>query len=152
MDRHERGAAGWRDELRSWGVRPPAPLIGDWSARSGYIAGQQRAHDRTVTAVFVANDQTALGLILALAEGGRSVPSDISVIGFDDTAELAYFAAPLTTVHQDFDEIGRQRVHLLLSMIADGPSHELVSVPPMLVPRESTVTPRRTRHRSIRQR
>ena len=67
-----------------------------------------------MTAVFVANDQMALGLLRALHEAGRSVPGDVSVVGFDDIPEAAYFTPPLTTVRQDFIELGRQSFHLLL--------------------------------------
>ena len=57
-----------------------------------------------VTAVFVANDQMALGVLRALREHGRRVPEDISVVGFDDIPESAYFAPPLTTVRQWMQE------------------------------------------------
>ena len=62
-----------------------------------------------MTAVFCANDHMALGLLRALSEGGRRVPEDVSVVGFDDIPESAYFLPPLTTVRQDFGELGRRR-------------------------------------------
>jgi DNA-binding LacI/PurR family transcriptional regulator len=91
-----------------------------------------------VTAVFVANDQMALGFLRALREEGRRVPEDVSVVGFDDLPEAEYFLPALTTVRQDFAELGR-RVMDVLNRVLDGeeqPSVELV--PTTLVVREST--------------
>ena len=61
-----------------------------------------------MTAVFVANDQMALGMLRVLHEAGRDVPRDVSIVGFDDVPEAAYFTPPLTTVRQDFMEMGRR--------------------------------------------
>ena len=66
-------------------------LAGDWSPRSGYELGRRLAADPDVTAVFVANDQMALGLLRALHERGRQIPGDVSVVGFDDIPEAQYF-------------------------------------------------------------
>ena len=76
-------------------------------AEGGYEAGLALAQDPDVTAVFAANDQTALGALRALPRHGRSVPDDVSVVGFDDTPEAAYLVPPLTTVRQDLGEVGR---------------------------------------------
>ena len=53
-------------------------------------------------------------------EAGRSVPDDVCVVGFDDVPEAAFFTPPLTTMRQDFAELGRQSFHLLLDEIARG--------------------------------
>ncbi len=73
-----------------------------------------------MTAVFVANDQMALGLLRAMHERGRRVPEEVSVVGFDDIPEAPYFLPPLTTVRQDFDQVGSHGVRLLLRMIEAG--------------------------------
>ena len=74
-----------------------------------------------VTAIFVANDQMALGLIHGLTSRGiRVLPRDISVVGFDDLPDSRHFLPPLTTVRQDFNEMGRRGLHLLLEEIAAG--------------------------------
>ena len=114
-------------------------LRGDWSARSGHRIGRKLAADPTVTAVFAANDQMALGLMLAMAEAGRSVPDDVSIVGFDDSAEAAYFNPPLTTVRQDFDELGRRSVQLLLDLV-EGAEPGRVLLEPHLVVRRSTTS------------
>ena len=88
--------------------------------------------------MFVANDQMALGLIRALHEAGRRVPEDVSVVGFDDLPEAQYFLPPLTTVRQDFAELGR-RVMDVLERVLDGEEQPTVDlVPTTLVVRGST--------------
>jgi DNA-binding LacI/PurR family transcriptional regulator len=124
LDAQER-AACWRRALTSAGVLPPAVIVGDWSSRSGYAAGRALAATPGVTAVLCLNDQMALGVIRAMSEAGRAVPDDVSVVGFDDIPEAEFFRPPLTTVRQDFPELGRQALRLLVQKIAgadaDGP-------------------------------
>jgi DNA-binding LacI/PurR family transcriptional regulator len=130
---------GWRQVLQAAAAELPPIQIGDWSPRSGYEIGQRLALDPDVRAVFVANDQMALGLLRAMHEAGRAVPGEVSVVGFDDVPEAAYFTPPLTTVRQDFMEVGRQSFHLLVQQINDGArSSRRLSVAPDLVVREST--------------
>jgi DNA-binding LacI/PurR family transcriptional regulator len=130
---------GWRSTLEGAGLAAPPVLVGDWSPASGYELGLRLAADAEVTAVFVANDQMALGVLRAMHEAGRSVPGDISIAGFDDIPEAAYFMPPLTTVKQDFNEMGRRSLHLLLEQIERGertPARETVD--PRLIVRAST--------------
>jgi DNA-binding LacI/PurR family transcriptional regulator len=91
--------------------------------------------------VFCANDDMALGLIHALATAGRSVPGDLSIVGFDDTPAARHSLPPLTTVHQDFAAVGARAVELMLAARdgLDAPSHELIA--PTLVERLSTAAP-----------
>ncbi len=133
--------AGWRGALRDAGAHVPAPLPGDWTPRSGYEAGQHLAREQGVTAVFAANDQTALGLLRALGEQGRRVPDDVSVVGFDDIPECAYFSPPLTTVRQDFAELGRRALCTLLAQITGGCPTSQTVIPAELVVRQSTAPP-----------
>jgi DNA-binding LacI/PurR family transcriptional regulator len=111
---------GWRETLRAAGAEVPVPLSGDWSPRSGYRCGQLLAGVPDLTAVFVANDQMALGVLRALDEARIRVPDDVSVVGFDDIPESEFYAPPLTTVSQDFSEVGRKAIELLLDALADG--------------------------------
>ncbi|KOV31533.1 LacI family transcriptional regulator [Streptomyces sp. XY431] len=129
---------GWRRTLESAGASVPVVERGDWSARSGYQAGLRMAELRDVTAVFCANDHMALGVLRALHELGRSVPGDISVVGFDDIPEAAYFIPPLTTVRQDFGELGRRALELLVEELA-GVAHASahVRISPEMVLRRS---------------
>jgi DNA-binding LacI/PurR family transcriptional regulator len=145
--------AGWRQALEAAGRLVPARLCGDWQAASGYQAGQQLARDRDLTAVFAANDQMALGVLRALAEAGRRVPEDVSVVGFDDAPDAAYFSPPLTTVRQDLHALAQAAVALVLAelgLTGDGSSvtHQ---VPSCLIVRGSTA-PRRPTRPSARRR
>ncbi len=128
VDAQER-VEGWRGTLGAAGRPEPEMLRGDWSARSGYELGHRIAAMPEVTAVLCANDPMALGLIRALAERGRQVPRDVSVVGFDDIPEAAYFLPPLTTVRQDFGTLGRRALHLLMDRIAG--DHRVYSVQPI---------------------
>jgi DNA-binding LacI/PurR family transcriptional regulator len=96
------------------------PFIeGDWSPASGYLAGRSLASDYEMTAVFAANDDMAIGLIRALAESGRSVPDNVSVIGMDDIPSAAYLNPPLTTIAQDFDRMAVDALRKLVVQIED---------------------------------
>src|SRR4051794_5111638 len=134
-------AAAWRRELQA-ANRPIGQCIsGDWSPRSGYEAARWLAGDPDVTAVFAANDQMALGVLRALHEAGRAVPDEVSVVGFDDTPESAYYSPPLTTVRQDLREVGYRCVELVLGIIAGDAAEQHVSVPPELIVRRTTAAP-----------
>jgi len=133
---------GWQVTLEAAGAEVPPPLVGDWSPRAGYELGRRLSREPAATAVFVANDQMALGLLRALHEAGRAVPGEISVVGFDDIPEAAFFQPPLTTVRQDFIEMGRRSLRLLLRTIENGRRSEEGSlVPPELIVRGSTGSP-----------
>ena len=111
---------GWEDALRDARVEIPPLLTGDWSAASGYRNGQLLARLPDVTAVFTANDHIALGLLRALNEHGRRVPADVSIVGFDDVPEAAYFTPPLTTVRPDFGAVAAASLELLMQQIESG--------------------------------
>jgi DNA-binding LacI/PurR family transcriptional regulator len=130
---------GWRRELRQAGRVVHRPLRGTWSPSSGYQAGQRLAARHDVEAVFVANDQMALGLLRAFHEAGVRVPRDVLVAGFDDVPEAAYYTPPLTTVRQDFTTVGRRSIELLLEQVAAGrPLERRAVVPAQLVVRQSS--------------
>jgi DNA-binding LacI/PurR family transcriptional regulator len=134
---------GWRATLRDAGAEVPEPLFGDWSPRSGYELAQRLPVDGRMTAVFAANDQMALGVLRHLHESGLDVPGDVSLVGFDDIPEAAYLTPPLTTVRQDFGEMGRRSVLALLDRIHDVDGSARLTVEPELVVRASTGRPRR---------
>jgi DNA-binding LacI/PurR family transcriptional regulator len=130
---------GWRAVLTEAGIEPPRVLRGDWTAGSGYRAGQQLARQTGVDAVFVGNDQMALGMLRAFHEGGVRVPDDVLVVGFDDVPEAAFFTPPLTTVRQDFIAVGRICIELLLRRINGDTSADVRSiVEPELIVRQSS--------------
>ena len=133
--------AGWRDTLVAAGAEIPLPMFGDWSPDSGYELGCRLAARPDVTAIFVANDQMALGVLRALHEAGRRVPQDVSVVGVDDSPHGEFFNPPLTTVRQNHAELGRRSLELLLTEIEVG-RHARVhdTIPAELIVRASTAT------------
>jgi DNA-binding LacI/PurR family transcriptional regulator len=142
----QRRVEGWRAALQEAGAPVHEPQFGDWSARSGYRLGRALCVDPSVTAIFVANDQMALGVLRALHEHGRHLPREVSVVGFDDIPEAAYFTPPLTTIKQDFDEMGKRSVQLLLRMMAGERIDGGATVEPELQVRASTArAPRQPR-------
>ena len=108
---------GYLDALREADLPTFPPIRGDWTADFGYFAGQELSRRRDFTAVFVANDQMAIGLMHGFRDAGVRVPEDVSVVGFDDIPVAAHVAPTLSSVHQDFPELGRRAVRILLAQI-----------------------------------
>ena len=134
----ESRAEGFAAELAARGLAPGPVIAGDWSAGSGHAA-LDAVRRSGVTAVFAANDQMALGLLGALHEAGLAVPADVSVVGFDDTPDAAYYWPPLTTVRQDFEELARRAVAVVIGGAA---ASALAPIAPVLVARASVAPPR----------
>ena len=132
---------GFLREINDAELRTRAPILGDWSAHFGYYAGLELLRFRDFTAVFAGNDQMALGFMHACRDSGLDVPGDISVVGFDDIPEAAHFSPPLTTVRQNFAEIGRRAISLLLSELGGGVGQNHDQIAPELIVRSSTAAP-----------
>lgn len=140
--------AGWQHALRM-ANRPIAESLiayGEWTAVSGYLGLQQLLTQRPdLDAVFVSNDQMALGALKAAQEGGRVVPNDLGVVGYDDIPEASYFTPPLTTVQQDLSKIGRLLVQALDQQIQnqerDNYPTQIIEIPTKLIVRASTCKP-----------
>ncbi|RFA23582.1 LacI family DNA-binding transcriptional regulator [Subtercola boreus] len=122
---------GFLTEMSENDVATTAPILGDWTAEFGYFAGRELLRVRDFTAIFSSNDQMALGLIHAVRDAGLDVPGDVSIIGFDDIPEARHFWPPLTTVRQDFAELGRRAIALLLSGGVSAGDH---AAPELIVP------------------
>lgn len=141
LDAREREIA-WRATLAEAGLDIVEPTIGDWTSDSGYDFALTAPEIAEATAVFAANDQMALGVIHGLTARGLRVPADVSVVGFDDTADARHYLPPLTTVRQDFHALGVASVGLIVQAL-DGIEPEQRTVTPIeLVVRESTAPPR----------
>lgn len=132
--------AAWREALAAHRLTPFCALRGDWSAQSGYQAMLQQLPDRLPQALLVANDQMALGAMRALHQHGVAIPGEISVVGYDDTAESAWYQPPLTTVRQDLQALGEQCVETLLARLQDAPPPSR-PLEPALVLRATTAAP-----------
>ncbi|MGW6267722.1 LacI family DNA-binding transcriptional regulator [Streptomyces sp. NPDC055060] len=112
---------GYRDVLLD---APPRLLAeGDFTLRGGADAmARLLAQAPDLDAVFVASDLMASGALRTLREHGRTVPEDVAVVGFDDLTPLAETTdPPLTTVHQDIEEMGRLMARLLCDRTAHPP-------------------------------
>lgn len=138
----DRREAAWRQTLQEHGRMVPEVFRGDWTTDVGYELGQQIAQRPEITAVFASNDQMALGVLRACHEIGRVVPATLSIVGFDDMPESDSFWPPLTTVHQDFGQVGHKSIQCLLAALSGDHLPHRVEVPTRLVIRASTAAPR----------
>lgn len=135
---------GYLAEMDAHDLSPRPPVLGDWTAHFGFEAGLELLRTEDATAVFAGNDHMALGFMHAVRARGRSVPEDISVVGFDDVPESAHLWPPLTTVRQDFAGIGTRAVTDLLVALGVGVEGDTVAQPGhlRLIVRSSTAPPR----------
>lgn len=130
---------GWRDQSEDLGIDPPKALFGDWSSASGYVLGIELLEDNELDAVFVANDDMAVGVLAAAHELGRKVPIDLGVVGFDDIPTAAFQRPPLTTLRQDFTGLAEDAVKMAIALAKD--QEAVIPVKkrvPELVVRQST--------------
>ena len=115
---------GYVEELEAHGIEPLLAPAGDWMPESGFLSGRWLLDRGDVTAVFTANDEMAIGLLAAAAAAGLEVPRDLSVVGFDDMPSARYLAPPLTTIQQDFAELGQRVVAALIDELEHGALQE----------------------------
>jgi DNA-binding LacI/PurR family transcriptional regulator len=130
----------WLATLQAAGTEPGMSVEGDWTAQSGYNGIHNLlTHGARFSALVAANDQMALGAMRALRVHHLHIPEDVSVVGFDDIPEAAYFEPPLTTVRQDFTALGEQSIEYLVDLLndPDTPDHQRVLYP-KFIERSST--------------
>ncbi len=134
--------AGYRDALTAARIEPDFDLVaeGGFTEEGGHDAARALLDDHPdLTAIFAANDLSALGVLNAVAESGRSVPDDVSVVGFDDLRLAAYTSPPLTTVRQPGAEIARLATEILIGLTEGKPAERMRHLlEPELVVRAST--------------
>ena len=131
-DRH----TSWLAILKEYGITPGLSIEGNFTIESGYAAMTQLLDSQTqFTAVVIGNDSMAFGAHTAIRERGLRVPDDISIVGFDNLAEAAHFVPGLTTIHQDFEMMGRLSVEYIVSIIdnPDTPIYQRVLMPKLIV-------------------
>lgn len=134
--------AGWQDALERKHIKPQAPLEGDWSANSGYEAARYLAeHDRTMTAIYAANDQMANGAIAALRDSGLRVPEDVSVVGVDDSLDDFVAHNELTTVRFDLHQRGREVFERAVPKAGASDKTVAIRIPGQLIVRHTTAAP-----------
>ena len=138
MDATER-VRGWRDIMAEHGLVARPPLEGDWSPRSGYQnGGFVLDQGQPFSAIFCSNDQMALGFLHALRDRSLRVPENISMIGFDDIPEAEHFDPPLTTMRQDFHELGQDIMIAVQAALDRSEATRTIRHLPTLVFRQST--------------
>lgn len=123
-------------------LQPQLEAEGDYLPERGYAAACTLLDldpGLRPTAILACNDLTAVSIYRAARERGIDLPSQLSVIGFDDVYPAQYLKPSLTTIHQPFDEIGRRAVQLILDTRENRPTDRHVILPAHLVRRESTV-------------
>ncbi len=138
--------SGWQDTMSLAGllVTENQMTEGNWSSASGEKAFLQlRKQFPEMEAVFVANDQMALGVLNVACNEKIQVPRDLGVVGFDDLSEAAYFYPPLTTVEQDLNQQGDLAVRKLVeaveaSLRGEASQTEVIKLNPSLVVRQSS--------------
>jgi len=137
----EQRIEGYRDAHHALGIEPSPGLlaVGSFTEEGGYEAARSLLESTELTAVFAANDLSAIGVLSAIVEGGRRVPDDVSLVGFDDLRLSRFTTPPLTTVHQPAREIAERATQLLIEL-ASGRTvkQRLTLLEPELVVRGST--------------
>lgn len=137
---------GYRQALAEAGIEADPGLVRNSDFRRESTHGPARdllsGPDRP-TAIFAANDLSAIGTMEVAAELGLVIPRDLSVIGFDDIPEAARTDPPLSTVRQPIQQMGAVAVELLITVLEGGtPDSSHVQLPTSLVLRSSTAPPR----------
>ena len=130
---------GWQRALQQAAVQPVSVAYGDWSAASGYEKAHLLLSEKPYPdALLVANDQMALGALRACAEKGIRVPGQLSIVGYDDTTDSAWFTPPLTTIRQRFKEAGRMSVDWLIAQEGSVPAQSQTCLEVELIARSSS--------------
>ncbi|HEY3438547.1 MAG TPA: LacI family DNA-binding transcriptional regulator [Actinotalea sp.] len=131
---------GFRDAMAAAGVRVDESLVRVGGYRPETAGGPARellTHPQPPTAIFAANDLSAIRTMEVARELGLRVPEDVSVIGFDNVPESALATPPLTTIRQPIQEMGAQALNLLLGLLSGAQPDDHVRLPTTLVVRSS---------------
>jgi LacI family xylobiose transport system transcriptional regulator len=133
--------SGFRSALDAGAVSLPNDYVraGDFSLESGVARGLELLSlPEPPTAIFAANDLQALGVYEAARMRGVSIPSQLSVVGFDDLPVAAWVGPPLTTVRQPTADMAEQATRLVLHLRERAEEHLRIDLATQLVVRSST--------------
>ncbi len=136
-------AQGWAEALRTLGLTPGHCYTGDFTMKSGVEAAKtwiDTPQAQRPTAVFCASDECALGFIGEIHRASLRVPTDVSVVGFDDIEIAGHFIPALTTIHQPRQRLGARAAEMVIRMIrGQSPDPgDATPLPVNLVKRDST--------------
>lgn len=141
-------AEGYKQAMRAHGLGDEIDIVSTtYTQEGGYVGARQLlARPQRPTAIFAGADVVALGVLEAVAEADVSVPEQLSVAGYDNTALAALGPVSLTSVDQAGRHIGAEAARLLLARIADRQRPTVqVRLSPTLVTRRTTA-PRPSEH------
>lgn len=145
---------GWKDVLSDMQIKLEENqwAEGNWSSASGAQAIEKLfAQYPEMDAVFVGNDQMALGVMQVSTQKGLRIPDDLGIVGFDNIPESAYFSPPLTTIQQDQYKIGKVAVEEIIQIIEssleglDAERSNSFILSPTLIVRQSSLRPKEVR-------
>jgi LacI family transcriptional regulator len=132
---------GYKDGLSEAGISLDPELIqtGDYTEEMGFDCAQRLLGlSDPPTAIFAANDQSAIGVIKATHEAGLHVPGDLSVVGFDNIPEAVHITPALTTVDQFIDKMGYIATEILIGLVqGEPPESDLHKISTQLIVRDS---------------
>ncbi len=134
---------GFRDALTEKGLDPTRVFYCPYKTENAIEAITAILRDNpSITGLYVAAGDLVLGALSACTETGRSVPADISVVGFDDHPFFEHFTPPVTVVSQPIEGMGKAAVDMLFDLM-DGrqPEPRGVILEPCMVVRRSTCRP-----------
>ncbi|MBV9229042.1 MAG: substrate-binding domain-containing protein, partial [Chloroflexi bacterium] len=138
--------AGYQTALKDHGVLLDPQLVCEgnfWQPLGYQCALKLLSLAEAPTAIFASNDMMAFGATEAARERGLHIPTDLSIIGFDDIPQAAHVHPALSTVRQPLEEMGRSAVNLLLKYIENPLADvESIELPTELIIRESCQAPR----------
>jgi DNA-binding LacI/PurR family transcriptional regulator len=132
--------SGYLHTARVLGLAGEAHVVaGDFTEEAGARGAERLLRGSVLpTAIFTANDLSAVGAIDVVERRGLVVPDDISVVGFDNTSLAALNHIGLTTIHQPRQEMGAAALTMLIDAINDRGALSNVSMAPSLVIRRTT--------------
>jgi LacI family transcriptional regulator len=131
---------GYRGSLAAHGIPfdPALVVAGEFREDTARAAvGRLLAEGPEFDAIFAGDDDSAGGALMALSQAGKHVPQDVALAGFDDTLVSRYLSPPLTTVHAPTEQVGREAVRQLVSLITTGQAEPVTLLPTELVIRRS---------------
>jgi len=134
VDRHQ----GWLDAVTAAELSTELVAYGDFTVASG-AAAMRELLDRApeIDAVFVASDLMATGAISTLMARGRRIPSDVAVVGFDDSSAATSGEIGITTVNQPSREMGTEMARTLLALLRGESVERQRVLPTRLIIRET---------------
>lgn len=141
LDDARQRLAGYKQALKDNGIKIDENLIfeGDYSFEKGKM-GCDDLLEKNITAIFAANDFSAMGALASIKEHNLVVPRDISIVGYDDIAFASLLEVPLTTIRQPIEEIGQKATEVIELLVnsENDIKNKIVILEPKLIVRNST--------------